>query len=385
MGNNIFTMKLNVYIKKIVFLFIFIFIFFNFSLIAFAEQTCSQRYPINGKCVEKCEDGYTEDQGVGLCKEEKDKCCHEYAATQSLKLQIPLLTYTDANNIYEYIGNIYSVALYILVPIAILVIIYAGIQWASSGGAQERIKASKVLLFRAFLGLGLAIFSYTLLSVVGITTISLSDVTYISPIVEIPPLEFFDAIGGEVSLDLGSGDYQAMAVQASKDVGVSPCVGKTILAMESGGKPNAIGHDENARISGVKARRNFVKSGKKYSGATFAPTGIKTKVFNDDKTICAKEDLCLDWRFSHGIGLGQLTIFPGNFCTNVPSRKFSGKCLTAKELLHPQGNLEGSLRLWKANFKGSDYRTAFRKYNGSGSAAEKYATKAMKIFNACTP
>jgi len=175
-------MKTNKYIKIFLLLFILIYFFLGMPLVtSAAEQTCGGKYPDDGKCVAACSDGFSEDTTAGLCSGAM-KCCHEYGATASLKLQIPLLTYTDANSIYEYIGNIYTVALYIIIPIAIVVIIFAGIQWASSAGNPERIKESKALLFRAFLGIGMALFSYVILSVVGITQLSPLQIKYISPI-----------------------------------------------------------------------------------------------------------------------------------------------------------------------------------------------------------
>jgi uncharacterized protein YvpB len=169
-------------IKIYLLLFILIYLFLGLPLItSAAEQTCGQKYPDDGKCVAACSDGFSEDTTAGICSGAM-KCCHEYGATASLKLQIPLLTYTDANSIYEYIGNIYTVAIYIIIPIAIIVIIFAGIQWASSAGSPERIKESKTLLFRAFLGIGMALFSYVILSVVGITQLNPLQIKYISPI-----------------------------------------------------------------------------------------------------------------------------------------------------------------------------------------------------------
>ncbi len=369
--------------QKLIKLFLLIIILFLIPQISKAQTACADRYT-DGYCAEACSPDFNEDPDTSLCIKSKEKCCHKLAATADLQLQVPLLGYTRAKDITEYIAKIYEASLYIIVPVIIVVIIFSGILWVLAGGDKQLINKAKSRILHGFIGLGIALFSYVLLSFVGITEIGSLNVQSISPIQEIPNDLYYGLINSEpFSLDATGEEIIQWAVEVSNDVGIHPCVMKTILKKESGGKPNAIGHDENARLN-ISARKKFVSSGKKYSGATFSPTGIKAKVFNDDKNICNSEDLCLDWRFSHGIGLGQLTIFPGNFCAGTtPSRKFSGKCLTAKELLHPRGNLEGSARLWKANFRGGDYRTAFRKYNGSGSAAETYADSAMQIFRQC--
>jgi hypothetical protein len=100
-----------------------------------------------------------------------------------LQLQVPLLGYTEASNIAEYIGKVYTAALYIIVPFIIVVIIFSGLLWIFSGGDKEIIGKAKSRIIHGFIGLGIALFSYVLLSFVGINTISTPDIEYINPVV----------------------------------------------------------------------------------------------------------------------------------------------------------------------------------------------------------
>ncbi|MBD3359900.1 MAG: hypothetical protein GF365_04315 [Candidatus Buchananbacteria bacterium] len=104
------------------------------------------------------------------------------AETAKLKLQVPLLDYTEASNIAEYIGNIYTAVLYIIVPIIIVVIIFSGILWVIAGGNQELINKAKSRILHGFIGLGIALFSYVLLSFVGIKEITTPGIAKIDPV-----------------------------------------------------------------------------------------------------------------------------------------------------------------------------------------------------------
>ena len=137
------------------------------------------------------------------------------SAPASIKLQIPILMQTETSNVYEYIGNIYTAALYIIVPITILIIIMAGLQWASSAGNSEQIKAAKNLIIRGFIGLGIALLSYSILSLIGITSLSLPGVEKIEMV---GPDEFMDFISesqGTATTSYGSVGGQCFPVAAN--------------------------------------------------------------------------------------------------------------------------------------------------------------------------
>ncbi len=184
--------------KYLLIIFIGFFLFCLTTNPVIAQQTCEKKYPGgDGVCRDTCKDWESEDDAAGLCPDPNKKCCHEFAETASLQLQIPILQYTKASNVYEYAGNIYTAALYIIIPIAIVVIIISGIIWASSGGNPEQMQSAKNMILRAFIALGIALLSYTILSVVGITSIgSQAGISYIQATSEeygIP--EFENSVG----------------------------------------------------------------------------------------------------------------------------------------------------------------------------------------------
>lgn len=108
-------------------------------------------------------------------------CLGGEAETANLQLQVPLLGYTQASDISEYIANIYTAALYIIVPILIVVIIASGVLWILAGGDKGLIQKAKSRILHGFIGLGIALFSYVLLSFVGIEKISTPGIEKIDP------------------------------------------------------------------------------------------------------------------------------------------------------------------------------------------------------------
>lgn len=106
-------------------------------------------------------------------------CTSSVLASGPLKLQVPILQYTQSTGIAEYIKEVYQAALYILVPISIVIIILAGFFWVTAGGDQGRIRQSKQFISSTFWGLALALLSYTILSFVGLGTIRDPNAEYI--------------------------------------------------------------------------------------------------------------------------------------------------------------------------------------------------------------
>lgn len=185
------------------YIFIVIVLFFVCCLIpnnVKAQQTCEQKYPGgDGNCAEECKDWEFEDNDEDLCADKKHKCCHEFTATSNITLQIPVLQYQETSNIYEYIANIYAAALYIIIPITIVVIIISGIIWASSGGNPEQMQSAKNMILRAFIGLGIAIFSYVMLSMIGIRQLNPLNIDYVENYdIETELPEIFDAFSGSL-------------------------------------------------------------------------------------------------------------------------------------------------------------------------------------------
>jgi len=154
---------------------IFFFVFQPFPLSA--QEPCETKYPDDGQCKAACEEGESHDDTAGLCA--TGKCCHRFAQPAFLKLQVPLFEYTEAGDIAEYISKIYNVSFFIAVPIAIVITIFAGAGWILSGGNPDKIKKSKNLIIRSFIGLGLILSSYIILSFFGLTAFGTLQIEYI--------------------------------------------------------------------------------------------------------------------------------------------------------------------------------------------------------------
>ncbi len=137
--------------------------------------SCAEKYPSDGKCAVSCEKTAPEDKTSGLCPSGQT-CCHTYATQAVVSLQVPIFSYTTARGLAEYIGKIYEYSLYVLVPLAIIIIIYAGLRWMFAGGDMPKIKEAKKYITGAVMGLIIALLSGFILSLVGITEIKLPQI-----------------------------------------------------------------------------------------------------------------------------------------------------------------------------------------------------------------
>jgi murein DD-endopeptidase MepM/ murein hydrolase activator NlpD len=97
----------------------------------------------------------------------------ETTTEPEMELQVPILNYTKTISFAEYTKAIFQAALFILVIIVIVMIIWGGIKWILAGGDMYKIKEAKKNITRAIVGLIIGILSYPLLSYAGITQLSL--------------------------------------------------------------------------------------------------------------------------------------------------------------------------------------------------------------------
>lgn len=160
--------------------------------LALAQTTgCRTRYADTaGQCVATlpCPSNQVQDTDTNLCKNASGApiCCHEVASTSgaisSLELQVPLFNYSQATDILEYIKTIYQYAMIILVPLAIIVIIISGAEWIAAAGNSQKIDSARKRITSAFIGLGLALGSYLIFSLVGLSTLTFHNPQYIQAI-----------------------------------------------------------------------------------------------------------------------------------------------------------------------------------------------------------
>jgi len=308
------------------------------------------------------------------------------------QITIPGLNFSDikksedaSGNIYlyipflgNYLASIYKYAIVTAAVLAIVMIMINGIGIIISGGTPEKINQTKKRIGQAIIGLLLAVGSYTLLYALNPELVEFKNlkVLYIptkdlgGEIAKINPVDatiisdpnfHHDKPGEAAKLT------DANIVAVSQKLNLDQCLLWSFAHKESGAKLHAIGHDENYRYDNkpVKARKDFLVSGIKYSGTTFtAPATASnydytkfnsTNVLNDDKfNLSAPPDYGLDWRFSHGISFLQISIFPMSGGTmgskidgpNGPewARSIYGRWYTVTDLLNPDTSLEAALR-----------------------------------------
>ncbi|MCX6746342.1 MAG: N-acetylmuramoyl-L-alanine amidase [Candidatus Parcubacteria bacterium] len=150
------------------------------------------------------------------------------AEKPNIKLQIPILGFTDAADIAVYIKAVYKAATYIVVPIVIVVIMLGGIEWLTAAGRDpEGMNNAKSRIWHGLIGLGIVLLSYVLLSLVGITELKPPSAEYITPEAleteEITnPPAYTQGSGGIPAL--GTGKKKALYVHwsAGSTSGVSP-------------------------------------------------------------------------------------------------------------------------------------------------------------------
>ncbi|MCX6740264.1 MAG: 3D domain-containing protein [Candidatus Parcubacteria bacterium] len=100
---------------------------------------------------------------------------------EAYELQVPIFGYDKAQNLAEYIAKIYQYGLMILVPVLIVSIIISGVSWIMAAGDSGKITKAKSGLITSFIGLGIGLFSYVFLSLVGINVLKNPTVQKISP------------------------------------------------------------------------------------------------------------------------------------------------------------------------------------------------------------
>ena len=338
----------------------------------------------------------------------------------------------------QYISAVYKFALIVASILAVIMILLQGIiimtgqgmatvdSWDASGkGSKQQKQVAYQNILKVFIGLSIAWGSYSLLYMINPSLVEFKalKVKYIER--EEMPEQSAEATYNEPDAsDPKAYDKNAMidkAMNAAKVNGIDVCIVYATMKKESGGNPLAIGHDENYPhgTKGVKcpiigARKTFLLSGKTYSGTAF--TAIKSYSCtdnantqkNDDKFVNSPPYYGLDWRegISHGIGLSQQTLKPGQSHTsqcapaeaakgmkNYPGYCTSSKCTpnewckkvgsrwyTVGELLDPDENIKSKITLLQGIMKQTTSPEAiFKKYNGSSA----YVPGAMSYYNKC--
>ncbi|HPV70514.1 MAG TPA: pilin, partial [Candidatus Magasanikbacteria bacterium] len=299
----------------------------------------------------------------------------------------------------QYMVAIFRWAVLVAGVIALALVIFGGFIYLTSGGNAQRAKQGKDRITQALFGLILLLSSYTILYIINPDLVKFESLRI--KVIERQELsleflsdEAYLALSGVKKLTVEQA--AALAKTVSTKVGLdNPCYMFAIFSTESRGNVAVVGHDEGARTS--ENRTKFLQSGKKYScfsgtgpcdaQSTFTPTSDRSvKIFNDDggKYLTGKNppDYGLDWRFTHGFGLGQITFGGDSFCDGQRGKKsgVTGECYTIPELMNPEINATYSAHLFKFNLA----RAKAKGWDGIDlvkAAFYGYAAGASKIPN----
>lgn len=125
-----------------------------------AELRVGSAAPTEGGWLEK--EGECDKQGWGKC-----------LPIGATKTQISFGGKSEFYNIGEFIQNIYNFSLVAIQILAVVVIIIAGAQWASSAGNAETIGKAKKRITGAVIGLIIALMSYVILNTINPATVKL--------------------------------------------------------------------------------------------------------------------------------------------------------------------------------------------------------------------
>jgi len=316
----------------------------------------------------------------------------------------------------QYINAMVKFLIGVGLVAAAVMIVWSGFKYILAAAGAE-VQAARKTLIDALIGMVILIGSTVILANVNPATMNLTAIN----IRAIPavPYEVVSAsqysaaagasgianLGGTVPTPTEIFDY---ANTKAKEAGVDPCIVYAIMMAESRGQV-IIGHDENQYFgpgaSLVQARLDFIRGRKFSSGKDFDPAvplmppalprgqnacagaaratcqtaaaypmdpkNIANEQFkNDDAVDVAKPpDFGLDWRFSHGIGASQGTIFPDKPRCPDGSRGYAigGKCFSVPELITKEGAVASILA--HPNVKpGADPESAFCGYGGRSKA-----------------
>jgi len=335
------------------------------------------------------------------------------------------VTYFHIPFLGEYIASIYKYGIVIMSIVAVVVMIVSGLQLTMSAGNQATSESVKKRIGGAVVGLLLAVGSYTILYSVNPQLVTFNNLK----IEYVETKTVMNYVGGMVQLDdLGNinlvpitdkdfhhsrpaTNYEitdAMIRDIANKTQINYCILNTVIKKESGGKGLQVGHDENYphnkrgdRCPVIGSRGRFLMTGLKKSGAKFQKIAaydpcihnaysIDGKIVYNDDTLDLNNppDYGLDWRFSHGIGLGQATIYPGKSYSrrvegpNGPewARQQNGRWYTVTDLLNPDKTIEATLFIVQGSMKNaSGVEQFFQNYAGGPGGVPR----AMQYFCDC--
>lgn len=326
------------------------------------------------------------------------------------KLLAPIPGLTDINSkttFGDYLNIIFKVGMGLLIALSVIMLVIHGIQYMGDESVFGKTEAMHSI--RATIGgLILALGAYAILNTINPDLVNGKlDIKQLTVRVESNPITFasgyrlsqagtstFSRIPGvydRVKNFVSSVDYSSNGYTNK----IPHCLVQAAVLRESGGDSSDVGHDEDAPLTGIGSRTTFIQSGTKYSKETFTgKSETDNTFFNDDHiaphihtaTNPNAEDLGLDWRFSHGIGLMQITFFPENSSEKLKYNKPFETAVTKtkmslKDMFNEGKAMQAGTELLQYNYKRCD-GDAFRTYKayGAGSCDSTNPTTIQEAF-----
>lgn len=305
------------------------------------------------------------------------------------------------------IEDIVNLALEILIGLAavslVIRIILEGLKIMTQD-TPFKIASAKGKLLDAVFGLLLVLFSYVILNTINprlLTGYFSADVLAIDGIARtsISSRDFESITGKKI---LSKSEYVSLSEKISDSLEIDSCLVKATIQVESNWKPTEIGCDENVKSNSTPSRRAFLGSGIKYNGEKFNPTTNESaNIFNNCKYEKDKPGFGLDWRFSKGGGLMQVTLFPENYRQDswFQGVKEGGNNWNKrqnapedwKDLFDPETNIRKGIAILKENQKQcGTVEGIFRAYqtgscNGQRDSAlvNKTVREKLAYYNGC--
>lgn len=337
---------------------------------------------------------------------------HQKAIIPELNVPIPGLTFVGGEStdtevsslLAQYVAAAFRFGVSITAIAATVMFVWGAFQYLL-GSAITSIQNGKTIMQEAILGMILVFGATMILRTVNpaTTTLEALHITGVRPerALEEISIQSYAAITGMEPISKEAMLTLAKEKAAATGYPEMPCIIYASMVHESGGKTNAIGHDENFNVSthgNVPSRRAFLASGVTASGKRFTPSTcpgsnecFTAKQLNDDVlNLNAPPNYGLDWRFSHGIGASQVTIFPDN--KPCPGRESEGrgairggKCFTVKDLLSPEGTIDAMLAQYTVCYKktGGDPALTIACYGGRSNADALPTKNRMKTYERC--
>jgi hypothetical protein len=332
-------------------------------------------------------------------------------STPRLSVNIPTIKLSDAIKsggqigvswLPEYIIGLYNYGLTIGGVLAAVMMMWGGFQWMMgnpSGGKKKITNAAT--------GLVILLSAYIILSVVSPTLVSFSSLniqTVAKESLQILSNSQLSKVAG-IGQILTAQEMNAKIKEQARVAGGDKfaCFVMASVNKESGGRQGAVGHDENAISTDfeVGARKSFINSGLMYSGATFPAVNCQNRKcqnqgpLNDDTNIDLNSppDYGIDWRYSHGFGAGQSTIFANSQpCPGKEDKgrgfRSGGLCLTVPELFIADNQIKIMLThyktVWAKTNDGADPAAGYVAYAGRIEKDNPIIVARVDAYNACS-